>query len=119
MPLEMLVEPDVNEFDSDCNSIVSDTPRLERLADTLPASLEILRIPETLQDTDNLVDQLIDLLERKEKSQPKLSKIAIGSVNIVEDSKRALLEEACKDVGVLLEEWKPEAAHQWSDDPTW
>lgn len=119
MPLEMLVDSDDNELDSDCNSIVSDTPRLEKLVDTLPASLQILRIPGPLRDTDELVDQLMSLLERKEESQPKLTKIAIGSVDDIEAFRRGPLEEACKAVGVILEEWKLEAAHQWLDDPAW
>ncbi|KAI4135081.1 MAG: hypothetical protein LQ347_000976 [Umbilicaria vellea] len=119
MPWEMLVDSDDNESDSDCNSIVSDTPKLERLVDTLPASLQILRIPGPLRDTDDLVDQLMSLLERKEESQPKLTKIAIGSVDNIGASRRGPLEDACKAAGVSLQEWKPEAAHQWPDNPTW
>ena len=112
----MLVDTDGNELASDCNSVISDTPKLEKLADPLPASLETLKIHSPFQDVEELLDQLMNLLKRKEESQPKLTKIAIGSVNDLEESRRGSLEDACKAVGVSLKEWKPEAGYRWPDN---
>lgn len=105
MRFEMLVDCDENELDSDCNSVVSDAAKVENLADTLPASLETLRIPGPVQHTEELLDQLMDLLERKGESQTQLTKIAIESVDDIEAFMRGALDGACKAVGVSLKEW--------------
>ena len=122
MHFEMLVDTDENNLVWDPTPIGGDTPKLgklKKLANTLPASLEMLRIPGRFRDVEQIVDQLMDLLKRKEESQPKLTKIAIGSVDGLEASQRGLLEGACKAAGVSLEEWKPEDRHRWPDNPAW
>ena len=49
-----------------------------KLADHLPASLESLKIPAPVREVDESVDRLMDLLERKDESQPKLTRSLLG-----------------------------------------
>lgn len=92
---------------------------VEKLPDHLLASLETLRNPAPVRDVEELVDQLMHLLERKEESQPELTKIVIESVDSLEASRRGSLEDACKALGVSLEEWRPEASYRWPGHSAW